>query len=226
MKKNILIPFMVFSLAFTACQKQLDAPANDGSITAETSNELSVAGTTVLYGSSTIAQWPIITNPFMPYKTVKLGYGGKTYAFFAANTGIITQYKPTNVVIYSGDNDIVGGRSQWAIQQDICRTILRIEAANPGVKIQWLYIKYGKATMYRKSVITYLNRNTRNWINGTYTITGYPRPKNAVAIDIASPLLKPDGSLNPYYYKAEDMLHLKAVAYTEILNPRVSAVLQ
>lgn len=222
--KNILFIFALCVLF--SCKKESPIPPEDRMYGPSTANNAIISGTMVLYGSSTIAGWPTTTNPFSPFKLIKLGYGGKTFSWLNSNAGVVKQYSPNVIVLYSGDNDILYGYSQWKIETDIMKTILRLNRENPQARIVWLYIKYGKATWYRKDAITYINRNITNWINGTRNLSGigYPKPTNIKYQNIASRLLK-DGYLNAYYYK-DDMLHINSRGYIDIVNPLVKLSLQ
>lgn len=66
----------------------------------------------VFYGSSSIKLWKTLEEDFKGYSPLNMGFGGSTLAactwFFDR---VFTNIRPSEIVIYAGDNDLGDGRN-------------------------------------------------------------------------------------------------------------------
>ena len=76
-------------------------------------------GKTLFVGSSSIRLWDSISTSFPELDFINRGFGGsQVYDLILNYDRIITNYKPSRIIIYSGDNDISYGKSAQQISKD------------------------------------------------------------------------------------------------------------
>src|SRR5688500_7579202 len=64
-------------------------------------------GCIVFTGSSTIRKWTELEETFKSYQAINRGFGGSTLPdLYRYTEDVIFPYKPRQIVIYCGDNDI------------------------------------------------------------------------------------------------------------------------
>ena len=175
--------------------------------------------TIVFFGSSTISQWNL-EQSFPGYPVKKVGYGGKTWSQLIQLTDTIHKLNPKQVVVYSGDNDIIAQRSVGSMCVNIQRLCNTIWEADPEVVITFLYTKPSDTAfhiLYRDGITTginaieYTNRNITNWAKQTH-------PLNFNVVDSYLPFLNwGPKRLNTKYYK-DDFLHLNQTYGYDVLN--------
>lgn len=69
--------------------------------------ELPAPGGTVFVGSSTFTRWDALEKTFSEFKAINRGFGGSTLIDINHYvTRLVSKYKPKNVVLYAGSNDI------------------------------------------------------------------------------------------------------------------------
>ena len=130
---------------------------------------------------------------------------------------------PKQVILYSGDNDIIAQKSVASMTktiQDICE---KIWAYNPNVQVTFLYTKPSDTAFkvtYKDSVTTginvieYTNRNITKWGKENH-------PDSFDAIDSFTPFLSwSPKRLNEMYFKS-DLLHLNQTYGYPVLNELV-----
>jgi hypothetical protein len=66
-------------------------------------------GGVVFVGSSSIRLWPELETRFGAHPVIKRGFGGSRLADCAAHADrLVTRYKPRQVIVYAGHNDLAG----------------------------------------------------------------------------------------------------------------------
>jgi hypothetical protein len=233
MKKTLVFTLSVMLFGI-ACKKEI-APKTD-----QTSNSTSDSLTVVppppvdvetkpkeenivFFGSSTIAIWNLEAS-FPGYPVKKAGFGGKTWAGLLQLSDTIMKLNPKQVVIYSGDNDVIARKSVTSMATTIEKICEKIWDYNPNVKVTFLYtkpsdtafkIKYKDSVTTGIDVIEYTNRNVTNWGKENH-------PDKFEAIDTYSPFLSwSPKRLNVVYFKS-DLLHLNQTYGYPILNALVT----
>lgn len=185
----------------------------------------------VFYGSSTIAIWNLEQSfPGMPVK--KVGYGGKTWSNLVTLADTISKLNPRQVVLYSGDNDVVARRTVGSMVQDIQKLCNKIWEQNPDVHITFLYTKpsdtafkivYPDKVTTGITAIEYTNRNITLWGNSAAVQSLHPG-KFSVSDTYAPFLLWNPKRLDEKKYQA-DKLHLNHTlgypALTKALLPKL-----
>jgi hypothetical protein len=179
-------------------------------------------------GSSTIAQWKIDSSyPELKGNWQKVHFSGYTWKNIYDNLkDTIAKIKPRQVVIYSGDNDIVQKISLSTMQtyfQRICRE--KIWAVDSTIKVTFMYTKPSnptKAIVYPSgetgwNVIKYFNRNMNNWLQ-----TYHSHHATASADTYSSNLRY--GALINEHYKGLNDVHWSKLGY-DVNDERVRPLL-
>jgi lysophospholipase L1-like esterase len=164
-------------------------------------------------GSSSIRLWPTAESfPNLP--VINRGFGGSHISdvvHFADR--IVLKYKPRAIVFYAGDNDIADGKSPDQVAADFKKFVDLVHARLPDTLIIYLPIKpspsrwklWPKAREANERIEEFTKTNPR-----------------LAYVDIATPMLGPDGSEPPASLFLDDRLHLNAKGYelwNEILTP-------
>ncbi len=162
------------------------------------------SGGLLFVGSSTIRLWPHLAQDFSAQPVLQRGFGGSTLADCSALTReLVTQYKPRQVLLYAGDNDLAEGRSPAEVLASFARFVQRVRAELPGTRIDYIAIKPSPARLALLPKVREANaliaRHAR-----TLKEVGY--------IDIFSPMLNAEGQPRPELFRA-DRLHLNAAGY-------------
>ncbi len=96
----------------------------------------------VFTGSSSIRMWPSLAADFPGRAVLNRGFGGsqvRDATWFAEE--LVVRYRPRQVVVYAGDNDIDAGRSPEQVLADFHALVARLRRDLPDVPIVWISIK-------------------------------------------------------------------------------------
>lgn len=172
-------------------------------------------GSIVFVGSSSIVGWKKMDEHFPGRQLVNRGFGGSQtdevhyYAY-----RILYPYKPKQVVIYVGDNDLASGKSANRVVNDLTDFFQDIRLQLPKTKITFLAIKPSPSRWHLIDSI----KKTNAGVEAYLTNMG-----NASYVDIVEPMLMDNGRPNPAYYLA-DSLHMTPAGYdvwAEKLKPHL-----
>ncbi|EJE52827.1 lysophospholipase L1-like esterase [Acidovorax sp. CF316] len=113
--------------AFAAADKA-QAPAEDG---------------VLFVGSSTIRFWTQLPQDFRDVPVlINRGFGGSTMAdcqYFVKQ--LVLQYRPRQVFVYAGDNDLAEGRSPQQVLESFEGFVAAVRAELPDTRIAYISIK-------------------------------------------------------------------------------------
>ncbi len=172
----------------------------------------------VLTGSSSIARWnDQAVEALAPLTVIPRGFGGSIMNDVVHYVDrVILAYKPRAVVIYEGDNDTSPGSliPLAMITNQLEDIIEQIHRELPETRI---YVLSVKPSPIRESVwerAQLLNEHYRQLADAN-PLVHY--------VDVATPLLNEDGSMNPRLY-VRDMLHLNGSG-NEIWGASIKAAL-
>ncbi|MFB5945037.1 GDSL-type esterase/lipase family protein [Albibacterium profundi] len=172
-------------------------------------------GGIVFVGSSSIVGWKTLAEDFPDQNTINRGFGGSQtdevhyYAY-----RILYPYKPKQVVVYVGDNDLNAGKSTERVFNDLKDFFDDIRLQLPKTKITFLAIKPSPSRWHLIDSIKKTNAKVEGYLNTM---------ENASYVDILNPMLMDNGRPNPAYYLA-DSLHMTAAGYdvwVEKLKPHL-----
>lgn len=169
----------------------------------------------VFTGSSSIRLWKSLEKDFSDHRVLNRGFGGSTLPDVIRYAGeVILKYKPKQVVIYCGENDLAADSSLNG------KTVLKrfkiltgiIHDSLPDTKILFISLKPSPSRIRLLGEIRDANRRIRRYIK--------PRKYMAYA-DVFTPMLGPDG-LPPERLFVKDRLHMAPEGYkiwTEVVKP-------
>jgi lysophospholipase L1-like esterase len=162
-------------------------------------------GGVLFVGSSTIRLWTKLAQDFPQLPVViNRGFGGSTMAdcsYFARE--LVVRYKPRQVLVYAGDNDLAEGQTPLQVLESFARFANAVRAELPDTRISYISIKPSPS---REKLLPQMRET--NHIIGAYL----NRLPNSEYIDIFTPMLGVDGRPRPELFRG-DMLHLNDEGY-------------
>jgi lysophospholipase L1-like esterase len=167
----------------------------------------------VFTGSSSIRLWENLEEYFPGKRILNRGFGGSQtdeVVYFADR--IITPYKPKQVVVYSGDNDIAAGKTPEKVLADFKALFSKIREAAPKATVTYICIKPSPS---RKQYLPDINRTNaliKEFLG---------QQKRTAYVDVFTPMLLPSGKPKPELFRA-DSLHMTKAGYdiwAQVLKP-------
>jgi lysophospholipase L1-like esterase len=172
-------------------------------------------GAIVFTGSSSIRLWNTVHEDMSPLTIIDRGFGGswmQDAAYYAER--IVNAYEPRAVVLYEGDNDVGQARlSPDALLADFREFVRRVHADMPEARIYFLSIK--------PSVLRWDNWDLMKEAN-TRIREETESDDRLIFIDVATPMLGPDGGPPSEDLFIADMLHMTPRGYaiwTDAVRP-------
>ncbi len=90
----------------------------------------------LLTGSSSIRKWKDAQDYFPEYYVINTGFGGSQMSDLNYYLDeIVLQYRPDEIFIYEGDNDVAHGKKPGEITKDYKMVIERIHGSLPGTMV-------------------------------------------------------------------------------------------
>jgi len=158
----------------------------------------------VFIGSSSIRLWTTLSADFPGVPIVNRGFGGSQLPEVTAFVRrIVTPYRPRQVIVYCGGNDINEGRSAADVLADSKALAAAIHAALPATRIAFITIGPNPARWPQIETVRAANRLVAAW--------AATDPRISV-IDVFNAMLGPDGLPKPDIF-VEDRLHMNAKGY-------------
>lgn len=167
----------------------------------------------VFTGSSSVRFWTTLSEDFPDTPVMNRGFGGsqvRDSVHYADQVAL--RYRPRQVLIYAGDNDIDAGRTPQQVLADFQVFVARLRDELPSVRIGYLAIKPSPLRIDQLPRQQRANQLVRDW---AATQAGVD------FIDVATPLLDAAGQPREDLFVA-DRLHLNAEAYAlwrEVVAP-------
>jgi len=158
----------------------------------------------VFIGSSTFTRWQNLQSYFPNSNVLNRGFGGSklTDVIFYADK-LLYPYKPSQIVIYEGDNDMGSGIKAVDLFSDL-KVFLRWTAIKlPNVPIVLVSVKYSPNRHKNRNEITAYNQLMKE-LAATNT--------NFKFADIAAITLNENGTYKKDFFVA-DSLHVKPECY-------------
>ncbi|MBO0359861.1 hypothetical protein J0X19_18015 [Hymenobacter sp. BT186] len=168
----------------------------------------------LFYGSSSLRMWTTLATDFPGRPVFNRAFGGSRFP--DANylfDKLVAAYRPRQVVLYEGDNDIGAGATPQEVYESFRVFAELMRRKLPRTQLVFLAIKpspsrwalYPKAQEANSLIQEYIKAN----------------PKQLRFVDVATPLLGSDGKPRPELYR-EDGLHMTPAGYeiwTRVLEP-------
>ena len=154
-------------------------------------------------GSSSIRFWDTLAADFPGVAVINRGFGGselRDSTWYADR--IVIPYRPRQVVLYAGDNDIASARSPAQVQQDFRAFVHRLRRELPGVKIAYISNKPSPARVHLLDVQRQANA----------LIQADAKQLRVDFIDVFTPMLDAQGQPRADLF-IEDRLHMNSAGY-------------
>ena len=158
----------------------------------------------IFAGSSSFKLWDDLEATFPDQNIVNHGFGGsQTSDLIMYSPLLITNYKPSKVFIYEGDNDLAEGKSVDIVVADI-KTLLRvIKKRLPDISIFIVSPKPSISRWNLKEEYAELNSKLANLCDYRENIT---------FVNVWDKMLLENGKLNKKIF-VEDGLHMNKLGY-------------
>ena len=156
-------------------------------------------------GSSTIRMWSCLQQDFRQVPVIiNRGFGGSTMRDCNSLVReLVIQYKPRQVMVYAGDNDLAEGRTPGEVLGSLQNFVRKVHGALPGTRISYISIKPSPARFALLPQIRQANALIAGYV-GTVPGMRY--------IDIFNPMLNAESLPRPELF-GPDRLHLSDAGY-------------
>ncbi|MBS1577171.1 MAG: G-D-S-L family lipolytic protein [Bacteroidetes bacterium] len=164
------------------------------------------ANAILFVGSSSFTKWTDIQDYFPSYPIINRGFGGSSLPDVIRYAGdIIYPYKPKQIVIYCGENDLASSDSVTAQtvydRFEILFSMIRSKFKN--IPLIYISLKPSPSRQKLMPKMVAVNNAIQSFLK---------KKKNAVFIDVYHKMLNADGSPMDDIF-LEDKLHMNAKGY-------------
>ena len=158
----------------------------------------------VFTGSSSVRLWATLAQDFPGVPVLNRGFGGSQVrdAVWHADA-LVLRYRPRQVLVYAGDNDIDAGRTPQQVLHDAQAFVARIRRELPDTRIAWIAIKPSPLRAAQLPRQREANRLLEHWAG---------RHDDVDFIDVFTPMLDAQGQPDPSLF-GDDRLHMNAKGY-------------
>lgn len=158
----------------------------------------------VFTGSSSVRLWNTLADDFPGVPVLNRGFGGSQVRDAAWHVdALVLRYRPRQVVVYAGDNDIDAGRSPAQVLHDVQAFVARVRGELPRARISWIAIKPSPLREAQFERQREANRLVARWA---------ATQRDVDAIDVFTPMLDAQGRPDTQWF-LEDRLHMNARGY-------------
>jgi lysophospholipase L1-like esterase len=218
MKLHLL--FLLLSLVIYTTSKGQNASSiwND-EISQITSNDDQITlqkGLIVFTGSSTIKGWKSLKEDFTGQQILNRGFGGSELSDVVYHFNkVIAKYKPSKVIVYSGDNDIANGKNSEQVFEEFQKLVKLMDKQLPKTELIIFSIKPSLARWDKYGEMKKANHLIKEFAQ---------KKKKVKFVNIEEAMLGKDGKPIADYFES-DGLHLNEEGYrvwSEVLKPYIS----
>jgi lysophospholipase L1-like esterase len=173
-------------------------------------------GGIVFVGSSSFRKWDSLARDFPGLPVLNRGFGGSTFpeAMHYASR-IVLPYRPREILVYEGDNDLASGRTPRQVADDYRAFVRTMRAALPTTRIVFVSIKPSPSRWSLAPAAREANRLVRAIVAGD-TLQSY--------VDVFTPMLGANGRPRPELF-VSDSLHMTPAGYA-IWRARIAPALR
>lgn len=209
MKKYLFVFVLFLGILTATAQTTSTIPFQDeiNVFIKKDSIAMPTANSILFVGSSSFNYWKDISDYFPGYPIINRGFGGSSLTdIIHFNQETILKYKPKQIYIYCGENDIAASDTITpAIVFERFKTLYTIIRTHLGKNIPVMYvsIKPSVARWSMEEKFVAANSLIRNFIN---------KQKNTQFLDVHSAMLDSNGMVYKDIFIA-DKLHMNAKGY-------------
>jgi lysophospholipase L1-like esterase len=162
---------LLLSLCFTGVQAYAQAPFQSEIDSFKKQDLINPvpAGAILFVGSSSFRKWTDVQAAFPGYPIINRGFGGSTFPDVIRYAGdIILPYKPKQIVIYCGDNDLAFSDTvtAQAVYERFLQLYRVIRSDREGVDILYVSIKPSPSRVNLMPRMEEANRLIGNFLRG------------------------------------------------------------
>lgn len=203
-KISFLLLALIFSLQLQAQDDIEKFKAEVESIVQKTPIPKSNEPVYLFTGSSSVRKWTDLQEYFPDQTIVNTGFGGsQTHQLLFYADQLILRYKPQNIFIYEGDNDIASGKTPVNILNTMKKLVTKIQKTLPDAEIYFISAKPSPSRWELKEQYESLNRLMEVYCERTDKVT---------FINIWDITLNESGKPMPEIF-IQDMLHYNDKGY-------------
>lgn len=167
-------------------------------------------------GSSSIRLWNGLKEAFPGKPVIQRGFGGSTLSdVIRYMPRVILPYKPKQIVLYVGDNDIGQNTTARAFYSQFLTFFALVRKQLPNTNITYIAIKPSPARRQFMPVSAEANQLIKQYLSGQ---------RNTSFADVYTPMLGTGGQPRPELYVA-DSLHMSPQGY-EVWKGVIAPVLK
>ena len=167
----------------------------------------------VFTGSSSIRLWEGLPQYFPGKNILNHGFGGsQTFEVTHFADRLISPYKPKQVVIYVGDNDLAAGKSPEKVFADFKSLFNKIRENTPKANVTFISIKPSPSRKQYYTAIQQTNSLIKDFLESQ---------KKTAFVDVYTPMLGSNGKPKPELFRP-DSLHMTKAGYdiwAQVLKP-------
>ena len=209
MKKYLVIFLLFFGMLSSHAQTNTAIPFQEeiNVFIKNDSIQMPATNSILFVGSSSFNYWKDISNYFPGYPIINRGFGGSSLTdIIHFNQETILKYKPKQIYIYCGENDIAASDTitpQIVFERfKILYKIIRIHLGK-NIPVMYVSIKPSVARWSMEEKFVAANTLIRNFIN---------KQKQTQFLDVHTAMLDPNGMVYKDIFIA-DKLHMNAKGY-------------
>ena len=155
-------------------------------------------------GSSSIRLWPNLAQSFPKHNVLNRGFGGSEMQdLYYYRQALILKYKPKQIFIYEGDNDLNAGKTPDQILATADSLLVAIRKELPEAKIIFIAAKPSEARWHLKDKYQAFNSELEQWTKSH---------KGVYFADVWTPMVNDNGMLPGLLMS--DNLHMTEKGYT------------
>ncbi len=168
-------------------------------------------------GSSSVRFWKTLEADYPSHNVINRGFGGSQFSdLIYFSDQLILQYKPQNIFIYEGDNDLFAGKSIETILDDAAQLVYKIRRTLPNAEIHFIAPKPSVARWNLKDEYLALNEQFYEWCGNDLKLH---------FVDVWTPMCQDDGEVMKDLFII-DKLHMNAKGYAiwkDVVQPYVQS---
>jgi len=215
MRLRLILLLLVFSLGVSAQESKPPFWNDIQDFKRQDSISFPGTGKILFVGSSSFTKWKDVQDYFPGYPIVNRGFGGSSLPdVIRYREDVIFKYKPKQIVIYCGENDLAASDTVSAatVVKRFKELFGLIRGRFKNVPVAFVSLKPSPSRQHLMPKMLVANLTIKNYLR---------KRKKTAFIDVYYKMLKPDGKPMDDIF-IEDKLHMNAKGYAiwqKIIKP-------
>jgi lysophospholipase L1-like esterase len=215
MRLRLILLLLVFSLGVSAQDTKPPFWNDIQAFKKQDSTNFPGTGKILFVGSSSFTKWKDVQDYFPAYPIVNRGFGGSSLPdVIRYREDVIFKYKPKQIVIYCGENDLAANDTVSAatVVKRFKELFSMIRGQFKNIPVAFVSLKPSPSRQHLMPKMLEANLTIKNYLK---------KQKKTAFIDVYYKMLKPDGKPIDDIF-IEDKLHMNAKGYAiwqKIIEP-------